>query len=82
MFDEKIILSSPAAIPSVFRHFASPCCQKGYVILILTFVLSSTSCFASVDQNLPYVWHVRADGDDNNEGHSYQTGLATILRGD
>ncbi len=78
MFDEKIILSSMAAIPSVFRRFANPCRQKGHVILILAFVLLSTPCFAAVDQNLPNAWHVRVDGDDNNEGHSYQTGLATI----
>ncbi len=46
--------------------------------LISGFVLFSTCCFASVDQNLPFVWHVRVDGDDSYEGHSYQTGLATI----
>jgi hypothetical protein len=66
------------ANPSLFRHFTNPCCQRGHIILILAFVLSSTPCFAAVDQNLPFVWHVRVDGDDRNEGHSYQTGLATI----
>ncbi len=31
MFDEKIILSSPAAIPSVFVCYITPCCQIAYV---------------------------------------------------
>jgi len=43
--------------------------------------LISSVCFAFdcyPDSDNPYVWHVRADGNDSNEGHSYQTGLATI----
>jgi parallel beta-helix repeat protein len=51
------------------------------VTLILVLVLSSSSspCIAAIDQNFPNVWHVRVDGDDSYEGHSYQTGLATVM---
>jgi hypothetical protein len=81
MFDEKIILSSSAANPSVFQA-AQIIFNRGFnrkqLVLMLVFILLSTSCFAAVDQNFPFVWHIRVDGNDSYEGHSYQTGLATI----
>lgn len=81
MFDKKIILSSPAVSSFAF-HIAQilfgRVLNMKRLVLVFGFVLFSTCSFASVDQNLPYVWHVRIDGDDSSEGHSYQTGLATI----
>jgi parallel beta-helix repeat protein len=45
---------------------------------IMLALLICSSCLAAIDQNLPFIWHVRVDGDDGGEGHSYQTGLASI----
>jgi hypothetical protein len=77
MPDEKIFLSFSAASPSAIR-IAQILLSIKHLVLMLVLFLSSTTCFAAVDQNFPFVWHVRVDGNDSYEGHSYQTGLATI----
>jgi hypothetical protein len=77
MPDEKIFLSFSAVNPYAMHIAQIPLSIKR-LVLMLIFVSFSTSCFSAVDQNLPFVWHIRVDGDDRNEGHSYQTGLATI----